>query len=114
MTRADVNTLIIFNSLIRYRDDLGNEHKGIVIGDSYARFNGKFSYSITLKDPNAYSISACRLDEIVEVLDWHIPEVYRENIAERTREHILATYFKDGHLIGGVPEIQIIREATTP
>lgn len=113
MTRADVNTMILFNSLIRYRDDLGHEHHGIVIGDSYARFNGKFSYTVTLKDPHAFSISACRLDEIVEVVDWRIPEEYMDDLQERTRTAILNTYFKDGHLIGGVPEIQIIREATT-
>lgn len=112
MTRADVNTMILFNSLIRYRDDLGHEHHGIVIGDSYARFNGKFSYTVTLKDPYAFSISACRLDEIVEVVDWRIPDEYLEGLKERTREAIINTYFKDGHLIGGVPEIQIIREAT--
>lgn len=113
MTRADVNTMILFNSVIKYRDDLGGEHLGIVIGDSYARFNGKFSYSITLKDPNAYSISACRLDEILEVVNWRIPDEFRESLHEKTKEQILNTYFKDGHLIGGVPEIQIITEATS-
>ena len=112
MTRADVILMIQFNALIKYRDSLGNEHHGIVIGDSYARFNGKYSYSITIKDPNAYSISACRLNEIVEVVDWHIPEEYRGDAAERVREQIISAFFRDGDLMGGVPEITILQEAT--
>lgn len=111
MTRADVNTMILFNSLIRYRDDLGHEHHGIVIGDSYARFNGKFSYTVILKDPHAFSISACRPEEVVEVLDWHIPESYRDGAIERTRAAIVNTFFTDGGLDGGVPEITIFKEA---
>lgn len=112
MTRADVILMIQFNALIRYRDNLGNEHHGIVIGDSYAQFNGRYSYSITLKDPIAYSISACRLNEIVEVVDWHIPEEFRGDAVERVREQIISAFFRDGDLLGGVPEITILREAT--
>ena len=113
MTRADVILMIQFNALIRYRGNLGEDLRGIVIGDSYARFNGKYSYSITIKDPNAYSIASCRLEDIVEVVDWHIPDELLPTASERTRESIHNAYFKDGHLIGGVPKIQIIREATS-
>ena len=112
MTRADVILMIQFNALVRYRDDNGHEHHGIVIGDSYARFNGKYSYTISLKDPRAFSVSSCHLDEIIEVVDWHIPEDYRSDAVARTREQILNTFFKDGHLRGGVSEIEIFREAT--
>ena len=111
MTRADVNTMILFNSLIRYRDDMGYDHEGIVIGDSYARYNGRYSYTITIKDPHAFSISACRPEEVVEVLDWHIPESYRDGAIERTRAAIVNTFFTDGGLDGGVPEITIFKEA---
>lgn len=96
MTRADVILMIQFNALIRYRDSNGNEHHGYVIGDSHTRWAGKNSYTITVKDPNAYSINGCRLDEIVEVVDWHIPEEYRGRAEETVRQQIINSYFKDG------------------
>lgn len=96
MTRADVILMIQFNALIRYRDSNGNEHHGYVVGDSYTRWAGKNSYTITVKDPNAYSIDGCRLDEIVEVVDWHIPEEHRANAEEIVRQQIINSYFKDG------------------
>lgn len=96
MTRADVILMIQFNALIRYRDSNGNEHHGYVVGDSYTRWAGKNSYTITVKDPNAYSIDGCRLDEIVEVVDWHIPEEYRGRAEDTVRQQIINSYFKDG------------------
>ena len=51
MTRADVILMIEFNALIRYRDSNGHEHHGIVIGDSYSRFNGENTYTVKVKDP---------------------------------------------------------------
>lgn len=96
MTRADVILMIQFNALIRYRDSNDNEHHGYVVGDSYTRWAGKNSYTITVKDPNAYSIDGCRLDEIVEVVDWHIPEEYRGRAEDTVRQQIINSYFKDG------------------
>lgn len=96
MTRADVILMIQFNALIRYRDSSGNEHHGYVVGDSYTRWAGKNSYTITVKDPNAYSIDGCRLDEIVEVVDWHIPEECRADAVERVRRQIINSFFIDG------------------
>lgn len=96
MTRADVILMIQFNALIRYRDSNGNEHHGYVVGDSHTRWAGKNAYTISVKDPNAYSISGCRLDEIIEVVDWHIPEEYRAEAADRVRSQIINSYFKDG------------------
>lgn len=103
MTRADVILMIQFNALIRYRDSNGNEHHGYVVGDSHTRWAGKNSYTITVKDPNAYSIDGCRLDEIVEVVDWHIPEEHRANAAEIVRQQILNSYFNGDP--SGEPEI---------
>lgn len=96
MTRADVILMIQFNALIRYRDSNGNEHHGYVVGDSYTRWAGKNSYTITVKDPHAYSIDGCRLDEIVEVVDWHIPEECRADAVERVRRQIINSFFIDG------------------
>lgn len=96
MTRADVILMIEFNALIRYRDSNGHEHHGVVIGDSYSRFNGENTYTVTVKDPRAYSISGCYLDEIIEVIDWHIPEEYRERAADMVKQQIINSYFKDG------------------
>ena len=96
MTRADVLLRIQFNSHIIYRTADGHEHHGYVIGDSYTRFNGKNTYTITVRDPHAYSISGCYLDEIVQVVDWHIPEEYRADAVDRIRQQIINTYFKEG------------------
>lgn len=95
MTRADVILMIEFNALIRYRDSNGHEHHGIVIGDSYSRFNGENTYTVQVKDPGAYSISGCYVDEIIEVIDWHIPEEYREKVTDLVRQQIINSYFKD-------------------
>ena len=101
MTRADVILMIQFNALIRYRDSHGHEHHGIVVGDSYSRYNGKNTYTVTIKAPNgANSISGCYLNEIIEVVDWHIPDEYRLQAAERTRQQIINSYFTDGNLEG--------------
>ena len=97
MTRADVILMIEFNALIRYRDSNGHEHHGIVIGASYSRFNGENTYTVIVKDPRAYSISGCYLDEIIEVIDWHIPEEYRERAADMTKRQIINSYFIDGN-----------------
>lgn len=96
MTRADVILMIQFNAHIIYRSADGHEHYGYVIGDSYSRFNGKNTYTISVRDPNAYSVSGCYLDEIVRVVDWHIPEEYEGRAAEVVRQQIINTYFKDG------------------
>lgn len=96
MTRADVILMIQFNAHIIYRTADGHEHYGYVIGDSYSRFNGKNTYTISVRDPNAYSVSGCYLDEIVRVVDWHIPEEYEGRAAEVVRQQIINTYFKDG------------------
>ena len=109
LTRAEIYVLIYYNARIRYRDRLGYEHEGIVIGDGYARWNGKFSYTLSLRSPHAFSISACRPDEIVDVLSWNIPEEYREPMIERVREMFRKTYFEFGALLGGVPEIDILK-----
>ena len=109
LTRAEIYVLIYYNARIRYRDRLGYEHEGIVIGDGYARWNGKFSYTIKLRDPYAFSISACYPDEIVEVLNWNIPEEYRAQMIERVREMFQKIYFSFGALLGGVPEIEILK-----
>jgi hypothetical protein len=109
LTRAEIYVLIYYNARIRYRDRLGYEHEGIVIGDGYARWNGKFSYTLSLRSPHAFSISACRPDEIVEILNWNIPEEYREPMIERVREMFRKTYFDFGALLGGVPEIEILK-----
>lgn len=109
LTRAEIYVLIYYNARIRYRDRLGYEHEGIVIGDGYARWNGKTSYTISLRDPYAFSISACSPDEIVEVLNWNIPDEYREPMIERAREMFRKTYFEFGALLGGVPEIEILK-----
>ena len=97
MTRADVILMIEFNALIRYRDSNGHEHHGIVIGDSYCRFNGENTYTVKVKDPGAYSISGCYLHEIIEVIDWHIPEEYQEKVSDLVRQQIINSYFKDGN-----------------
>ena len=109
LTRAEIYVLIYYNARIRYRDRLGYEHEGIVIGDGYARWNGKFSYTLSLRSPHAFSISACRPDEIVEILNWNIPEEYRAQMIERVREMFRKTYFDFGALLGGVPEIEILK-----
>lgn len=109
LTRAEIYVLIYYNARIRYRDRLGYEHEGIVIGDGYARWNGKFSYTLSLRSPHAFSISACRPDEIVEILNWNIPEEYRAAMIERVREMFRKTYFEFGALLGGVPEIEILK-----
>lgn len=109
LTRAEIYVLIYYNARIRYRDRLGYEHEGIVIGDGYARWNGKFSYTISLRDPYAFSISACSPDEIVEVLNWNIPEEYRAAMIERVREMFQKTYFAFGALLGGVSEIELLK-----
>ena len=109
LTRAEIYVLIYYNARIRYRDRLGYEHEGIVIGDGYARWNGKFSYTLSLRSPHAFSISACRPDEIVEILNWNIPEEYRAAMIERVREMFRKTYFDFGALLGGVPEIEILK-----
>ena len=96
MTRADVILMIQFNSHIIYRTADGHEHHGYVIGDSYSRFNGKNTYTISVRDPNAYSVSGCYLDEIVRVVDWHIPEEYEDRATEVVRQQLINTYFKDG------------------
>lgn len=44
----------------------------------------------------AYSVSGCYIDEIVKVVDWHIPEEYADKAAEVVRQQITNTYFKDG------------------
>lgn len=109
LTRAEIYVLIYYNARIRYRDRLWYEHEGIVIGDGYARWNGKSSYTIRLRDPYAFSVSACRPDEIVEVLSWNIPDEYREPMIERVREMFRNVYFEFGALLGGVPEIDILK-----
>lgn len=109
LTRAEIYVLIYYNARIRYRDRLGYEHEGIVIGDGYARWNGKFSYTLSLRSPHAFSISACRPDEIVEILNWNIPEEYRAAMIERVREMFRKTYFDFDALLGGVPEIEILK-----
>ena len=109
LTRAEIYVLIYYNARIRYRDRLGYEHEGIVIGDGYARWNGKFSYTLSLRSPHAFSISACRPDEIVEILNWNIPEEYRAAMIERVRDMFRKTYFEFGALLGGVPEIDILK-----
>lgn len=96
MTRADVILMIQFNAHIIYRTADGHEHYGYVIGDSYSRFNGKNTYTISVRDPNAYSVSGCYLDEIVRVVDWHIPEEYEGRATEVVRQQLINTYFKDG------------------
>lgn len=96
MTRADVILMIQFNALIIYRTVDGHEHHGYVIGDSYSRFNGKNTYTISVRDPHAYSVSGCYLDEIVRVVDWHIPEEYADKAEEVVKQQIINTYFKDG------------------
>ena len=96
MTRADVILMIQFNAHIIYRTADGHEHHGYVIGDSYSRFNGKNTYTKSVRDPHAYSISGCYLDEIVRVVDWHIPEEYADRAEEIVRRQIINTYFKDG------------------
>ena len=98
MTRAEVILMIEFNALIRYRGSDGHGHNGIVIGDSYSRFNGHNTYTVTVKDPCAYSISGCYLDEIIEVIDWHIPEDKRGQVADMTSRQIMNAYFTDGGL----------------
>ena len=109
LTRAEIYVLIYYNARIRYRDRLGYEHEGIVIGDGYARWNGKFSYTLSLRSPHAFSISACRPDEIVDILNWNIPEEYRAAMIERVREMFRKTYFDFGALLGGVSEIEILK-----
>lgn len=109
LTRAEIYVLIYYNARIRYRDRLGYEHEGIVIGDGYARWDGKFSYTISLRDPYAFAISACYPDEIVEVLNWNIPEEYRATMIERVREMFRKVYFEFGTLLGGVSEIEILK-----
>lgn len=105
MTRADVILMIEFNALIRYRDSNGHEHQGVVIGDSYSRFNGQNTYTVTVKDPRAYSISGCYLGEIIEVIDWHIPQEYQEKVADMTRLQIINSYFIDGNS-DGLPRME--------
>ena len=62
-----------------------------------SRFNGKNTYTISIRDPHAYSVSGCYLDEIVRVVDWHIPEDYEDRAAEVVRQQLINTYFnKDG------------------
>jgi hypothetical protein len=106
MTRADVILMIQFNAHIIYRTADGHEHHGYVIGDSYSRFNGKNTYTISVLDPHAYSISGCYLDEIVRVVDWHIPEEHRANATEIVRQQILNSYFNGGP--SGEPEITYV------
>lgn len=107
MTRADVVLMIHFNALIRYRDSVGSEHTGYVIGDNHTRWAGKNSYTVTVKDPDAYSITGCRLDEIIEVIDWHIPEDRRAHVAEIVKRQIVNAYFNSD----GDPELTY-REVT--
>ncbi len=109
LTRAEIYVLIFYNARIRYRDRLGYEHEGIVIGDGFARWNGKFSYTVNLRDPYAFSVSACRPEEIEEVVNWNIPEEYRIPMIERAREMFRKIYFVSGALLGGVPEIEILK-----
>lgn len=113
LTRAEIYVLVFCNARIRYRDRMGYEHEGIVVGDHYARWNGKFTYTLSLKDPNgANSISGCYLDEVVEVVNWNIPEEYRLPMIERAREMFRKIYFESGALLGGVPEIEILKGGT--
>lgn len=109
LTRAEVYVLVFCNARIRYRDRLGYEHEGIVIGDGYARWNGKFSHTVSLRDPYAFSVSACLPEEIVEVVNWNIPEEYRFEMLERAREMFRKIYFEMGALLGEVPEIEILK-----
>ena len=98
MTRADVILMIQFNSHIIYRTADGHEHHGYVIGDSYSRFNGKNTYTISVRDPHAYSVSGCYLDEIVRVVDWHIPEQYADLASEVVRQQIINSFFTEDGL----------------
>ncbi len=110
LTRAEIYVLIYYNARIKYRDSHGYEHEGIVVGDHYGRWNGKFTYTLSLKPPNgANSISGCYLDEVVEVVNWNIPEEYRVPMIERAREMFRRIYFESGALLGGVPEIEILK-----
>ena len=109
LTRLDCYLLVSYHARIRYRDRLGYEHDGIVIGDAYGHWNGKFSYTLTLKDPYAFSISACTPEEIVEIVNWNIPDEIRTDVEKRTRERFEQMYFSSGALLGGVPQIEILK-----
>lgn len=101
LSRLEIYKAILFNARIKYivYSNPTVYTEGYIIGDSFGYFNGKQTYTLTIKSVGAYSITGISPDQIVEIVDWNIPEFVQDKADEMARK-FMANVFKDRNVSG--------------
>lgn len=101
LSRLDIYKAILFNASVKYivYSNPTVASQGYIIGDSFGYFKGKQTYTLTIKSVGAYSITGISPDQIVEIVDWNIPEFFSDRADEMARK-FMASVFKDRNVIG--------------
>ncbi len=101
LSRIDIYKAILFNARIKYiiysNPTVASE--GYIIGDSFGYFKGHPTYTLTIKCLGAYSIVGIEPEQIVEVVDWNIPEIVADKADEMARK-FMCNVFKDRSVLG--------------
>lgn len=96
LSRLEIYKAILFNAKVKYiiYSNPTVTSQGYIIGDSFGYFNGHRTYTLTIKCVGAYSIVGVNPEQIVEIVDWHIPEGVDDRADDMARR-FMATVFKD-------------------
>ena len=103
LSRLEINKAILFNARIKYMiySNPTMATEGYIIGDSFGYFRGKQTYTLTVKSIGAYSITGIDPEQIVEIVDWNIPEFVADRADEIARL-FMSNVFKDRNVVGEV------------
>lgn len=103
LSRIEIYKAILFNARVKYiiYSNPTVASQGYIIGDSFGYFNGKQTYTLTIKCLGAYSIVGIEPSQIIEIVDWNIPEVVKDRADEMARR-FMANVFKDRNAVGEI------------
>ena len=103
LSRIEIYKAILFNARIKYivYSNPTVYTEGYIIGDSFGYFNGKQTYTLTIKSVGAYSITGIDPEQIVEIVDWNIHELVADRADEMARR-FMANVFKDRNAVGEI------------
>lgn len=103
LSRIEIYKAMLFNARIKYvvysNPTVASE--GYIIGDSFGYFNGRATYTLTVKCLGSYCIVGIEPEQIVEVVSWNIPE-FVEDRADEMARRFMANVFKDRSVLGEI------------
>ena len=96
LSRLEIYKAILFNAKVKYiiYSNPTVTSQGYIVGDNFGYFNGHQTYTLTIKCVGAYSIVGVNPEQIVEIVDWNIPEGIADRADDMARR-FMATVFKD-------------------